>query len=240
MKNRKIYYISFIFILMFGLFLVIKNSFERTNIYKKKIIENNIYIIDSLINKYPDLKDEIIDLSFSNINEFDINLLKKYDIDEDIINSYLFLEKDNLLVKDIICYLLFIFSLVLIYILYLNNERKKIKQIDNYILDILNNKDSFDIRDYNEDFLSKLKNSIYKITKLLKEEKENTLKEKKNLENLLSDISHQIKTPLTSMYVINDLLLDSNIKEDKKKEFLNKNRIQLERIEWLVSSLLLT
>ena len=82
---------------------------------------------------------------------------------------------------------------------------KKIKQITKYIEDIINDKDTFDIRDYSEDNLSILKNDIYKITKLLKEEKELSLNEKKNLEIILSDISHQLKTPLTSMYVINNL-----------------------------------
>ncbi|MEG0826467.1 MAG: HAMP domain-containing sensor histidine kinase, partial [Bacilli bacterium] len=109
---------------------------------------------------------------------------------------------------------------------------------DQYINDILNNKDTFDIREYSEDYISRLKNDIYKITVLLKEEKEISIKEKQNLEIILSDISHQIRTPLTYMYVINDLLLKDSLDKKSKKDFLNKNRIQVERIEWLVTSLL--
>ena len=240
MKNRKLYFLIFILILLLGLCFVIKNNNIKITSYKKSIINNNAYIINSLINNHPELENEIIEQILSTKSNYDgLELLKKYRLnEEDIIDDYIIEHKNELLRRDIIFYLIFVFILVLACILYLNNENKKIKQIDKYILDILNNKDTFDIRDYNEDFLSKLKNDIYKITILLKEEKEKTLKEKKNLEVILSDISHQIKTPLTSMYVINDLLLDNNLDTKKKKEFLNKNKLQLERIEWLVTSLL--
>lgn len=146
--------------------------------------------------------------------------------------------KNNLLNKCLIIYIIFMVLTFTTYIIHEIIERKRLKQIEIYVNNILNNKDTFDIRDYNEDYISRLKNDIYKITILLKEEKESSLKEKKDLEIILSDISHQLKTPLTSMYVINDLLLDEKLDSKKRKEILNKNKAQLERIEWLVSSLL--
>ena len=103
---------------------------------------------------------------------------------------------------------------------------------------VLNGNYSLDIRSYEEGRLSILKNDIYKITVKLKEQTDMAINEKNNLEMILSDISHQIKTPLTSMYVINDLLKSDKLSKKEKIEFLNKNESQLERIEWLVTSLL--
>ena len=134
-----------------------------------------------------------------------------------------------------------IFYLITIIITWyhLYKKSKKIKNLSTYMNNILNNNYSLDIRDYEEGDLSNLKNDIYKMTVKLKEKSDLNLKEKKYLEEVLSDISHQLKTPLTSMYVINDVLLsDKKIDDSKKQEFLMKNRKELERIEWLVTSLL--
>ena len=134
-----------------------------------------------------------------------------------------------------------IFYLITIIITWyhLYKKNKKIKNLSTYMNNILNNNYSLDIRDYEEGDLSNLKNDIYKMTVKLKEQSDSSQKEKKYLEEVLSDISHQLKTPLTSMYVINDVLLsDKKIDDSKKQEFLIKNRKELERIEWLVTSLL--
>lgn len=134
-----------------------------------------------------------------------------------------------------------IFYLITIIITWyhLYKKNKKIKNLSTYMNNILNNNYSLDIRDYEEGNLSNLKNDIYKMTVKLKEQSDLSQKEKKYLEEVLSDISHQLKTPLTSMYVINDVLLsDKKIDDSKKKEFLIKNRKELEQIEWLVTSLL--
>ena len=134
-----------------------------------------------------------------------------------------------------------IFYLITIIITWyhLYKKNKKIKNLSTYMNNILNNNYSLDIRDYEEGDLSNLKNDIYKTTVKLKEQSDLSQKEKKYLEEVLSDISHQLKTPLTSMYVINDVLLsDKKIDDSKKQEFLIKNRKELERIEWLVTSLL--
>ena len=85
--------------------------------------------------------------------------------------------------------------------------------------------------------ISILKNEIYKITTLLKEQAGALQRDRALLADSLADISHQLKTPLTSLSVLNDLLSD-NPAEEKRALFLERMRAQLKRIEWLVSSLL--
>ena len=96
----------------------------------------------------------------------------------------------SLLITDIIIWLL------------LYKQTKKIRNLSSYMNGILNNNYSLDIRDYEEGDISNLKNDIYKMTIKLKEQSDLSLKDKKYLEEVLSDISHQLKTPLTSMYDI--------------------------------------
>ncbi|MHA7582909.1 HAMP domain-containing sensor histidine kinase [Paenibacillus vandeheii] len=63
--------------------------------------------------------------------------------------------------------------------------------------------------------------------------------EKTFLRNLLSDISHQLKTPLASLIVFNENLLNkSDMKQEMRTKFLDRSRQQLERMEWLIISLL--
>ena len=126
-----------------------------------------------------------------------------------------------------------------LFFLILYIESKKIEKLSIDMNRILNGDYSIDIKDYEEGDISNLKNDIYKMTIKLREQTEQSRKDKKYLEEILSDISHQLKTPLTSMYVINDLFLeDKDMEPVVRREFLIKNKNQLERIEWLVTSLL--
>ena len=145
---------------------------------------------------------------------------------------------NQMLIFNVGGFIVIIITGYIIFLLYKKNRDNKIKKIYTYMDNILNDDYSLDIRDYNEEELSILKNQIYKITTKLKDQTELAQNEKKSLETILSDISHQIKTPLTSMYVINDLLMDDKLSKKQKNEILAKNQIQLERIEWLVTSLL--
>lgn len=83
-----------------------------------------------------------------------------------------------------------------------------------------------------------LKNDIYKVTLMASEHSSLLQRDKAKLTNAISDISHQLKTPLTSMTVMADLLSDPNLKEIKRVEFTRNIGVQLERMEWPVSSLL--
>ncbi len=97
---------------------------------------------------------------------------------------------------------------------------------------------SLDVRDNYEGELSILKSNIYKVTTMLTEQSSLLQKDKIYLSDAISDISHQLKTPLTSMMLMAELLENPNLPIEKRTEFTNNIQAQLERIDWLVSSLL--
>ncbi|MDR0857688.1 MAG: HAMP domain-containing histidine kinase [Oscillospiraceae bacterium] len=95
---------------------------------------------------------------------------------------------------------------------------------------------SVDLRDNREGALSILKNDIYTLAIQKNEQVEALQKERDLLKTTLADISHQIKTPLTSIGIMADLLADAP--PDKQAEFTANIRAGLNRTEWLVSALL--
>lgn len=116
-------------------------------------------------------------------------------------------------------------------------DRHRLLEITKYLVSVQNNDFSMEIKEYDDSPIALIKNEIFKITNKLQTLNEYSIFEKKNLEKTLSDISHQLKTPLTSLFIINSVLEDTT-DENLKKEYLKKNQQQLEKIEWLVQSLL--
>lgn len=96
---------------------------------------------------------------------------------------------------------------------------------------------ALDVRDNGEGSFSLLKNDLYKVTVRLREQAEMLQKDKTALSNLITDISHQIKTPLTSLGVLADLLAEDPPEADRRA-FVERLRAQLGRIQWLVTALL--
>lgn len=113
-------------------------------------------------------------------------------------------------------------------------------RISEYIEDLkkLTRHDAYKFTDYVEGELSILQNQLYKVTISMIELNEKLLKDKTYLADTLADISHQLKTPMTSMVVMADLLNDENLPVDKRQEFTANIQNQLERMEWLLSTLL--
>lgn len=228
---KKLILVEMIFLIITIIFSIFIANIINNN-YKQEIINNNSYIVGSLIEKHPELEDDIIASIILKENyELGNSILEKYQLNNvDYINynnNYL------ILILAIAIYL----GLLFINFIFIYNMYQKIKKIDQYMNNILNDDYSLNIKEYCEGDISNLKNDVYKMTVKLKEQSELLTKDKKYLEETLEDISHQIKTPLTSMYMINDILT-SEKNERIRKEFLIKNKNQIERIEWLVISLL--
>lgn len=134
--------------------------------------------------------------------------------------------------------LLSVFLLCLVFFLFTAWRYRHIAKLSQYLRRISAGEYSLDIRDNREGELSILKSEIYKVTLMLSQYNEQLKKEKLLLSSQMADISHQLKTPLTSMMVMADLLRDEKLPEEKRREFTSHIHAQLERIEWLVSSLL--
>lgn len=99
----------------------------------------------------------------------------------------------------------------------------------------------YDLRleDNSEDELSVLANELYKITVLLRESAENHQKLAENLETALADISHQLKTPLTSLQImIDEIYEDPKMPEKVRQDFLRLMSQQVQSMSTLATTLL--
>ena len=248
-KNKKIFLNATI--TMFVIFFVISIAFivvetvmirKRNNEYTKLINSTISQIVMNVEKNYPNVKEEDIIDTLRNKNEYNVNydILKKYGYDDDIIYLKSLREEFN---KSNQIYLTidFTFVIMIIGIAYLFNirERKKIQEIDNYLKKMNNGNYKLGISENTNDDLSKLRNEIYKTTVLLKEAAENSSKESRELSDSLADVSHQLKTPLTSMRIMLDNIEDNpNMDEKTKKDFINTISKQVDWMSYLVISLL--
>lgn len=203
-------------------------------------------IMGMIKQNYPEIDSkEIINIINSDKNHSNFELgkkeLLKYGIKTDDINAIISIENDMELNLKLNIILIIIFSMFwgIIIIYYLVQRDKKINEITKYINDIRNKKYDLNIEENSEDELSNLKNELYKITIMLKEESEISKKDKENIKISVQDISHQLKTPLTSITIMLDNLKDNpNMDENTKQKFIFEISKQIEWINWLVISIL--
>ncbi len=125
-----------------------------------------------------------------------------------------------------------------IFFIFTHKRHKNIAELADYLQQISNGIYDLQFRDNEEGELSILKNEIYKVSVTLVELAEMMKKDRQSLADALSDISHQIKTPLTGMLVAIDLLCEGNLPAAKQDEFLKVIRIQLKHTEGLITALL--
>ena len=93
-------------------------------------------------------------------------------------------------------------------------------------------------RDTAEGELSILQSEIFKLAERLIEQSAVLTDEKRALKDVLSDISHQLKTPLTALSIMADLLENEELSPEKRAEFMRKLKEGLSRMEWMVLALL--
>lgn len=237
---KKSIIISLVITIIFSIFMAIINIYEYKE-YTKNFNKNIASIIDVIQSKYPEIStDEIIGI----LNSEKIpqnNSLKKYGID--LEKNTVILENNKINNKfnkiEIILLITTSTSLLIVFILYERKQDKEIDKITKY-LEAINDKNyTLKIDENSEEELSILKNELYKVTVMLRENASNTLKDKINLKRALEDISHQLKTPLTSILIILDNLIDNpEMDYQTRVEFLHDLKRETTRIQSLIQSIL--
>lgn len=225
-----------IFLITFSI-LIYKQYKTYTYNFNQKIAG----IIDDVLEKYPDIeKREIVEILNSS-DKTNNEILREYGIELDKDSVILENNTDfqKFIIIDVSTLIVFILILSIIVFKYNHSESKKINEITKYIEEINRGNYKLNIEENTEDELSILKNELYKITIMLKEVAENSQKDKTTLKDSLSDISHQIKTPITSILIMLDnILSDENMPEDIKKDFIKDIKREIVNIKFLVESIL--
>ena len=133
-----------------------------------------------------------------------------------------------------------IFSSLLILIYYISTYKryKRIASLASDINKVLHGDNSISLENYSEGELAILHSEIYKMTVRLREQQNNLINDKKYLADSIADISHQIRTPLTSINLLVQLLSAPNLTDERRQELTHELYGMLSRIDWLITTLL--
>lgn len=115
-------------------------------------------------------------------------------------------------------------------------NRKTYRTIDK-LLDCVLNQEKIEISDVKEGELSALVNKINRIQEVLGKQIEKAEKEKEQVKSLVSNMSHQLKTPLANLSIYTEILNNQELEEKKKAEVSEKIEKQIEKLDWIIGSL---
>jgi len=219
--------------------------------HKYKNMENTYIrcIMENVINQYPDLDMEeiaiILNKSYSEIEssttseEFD-SILRKNGITDNTfyIKDMSDIRNVNIIVSTSIIGVMSVLFIIC-FCMYLRRRKKDIFELQDYMDKISRGNYELEINDNSEDELSSLKNSLYKIMVYMKEQADSARIKKVMLAQSVSDISHQLKTPLTSTQVLLDNLNDNpDMDYSTRKKFIYEALNQVNGMSWMIVSML--
>ena len=236
---------KFIFwgLLLSGIIIVLNLIITKINfnLYKESINNYVNGLIKTLKKTYPDINEkQIVELLNQDKKVNFDGSLKKYGINSNEAILYN-LEQDYRVhqINSLIFLVCICLSFWVIFIKYFYLQEKKIKKITNYMKKINQGIYLLEIESNSEGELSILHNEVYKTTIMLREESEILKKEKLALKDSISNISHQLKTPLTSILIMIDNILDNpKMDNETKTDFILNVHHQVEHINSLIISLL--
>lgn len=228
--------ITILFIFSMNQYNNLKNIYlEQLNINKK--------IVGSIVSEHPELEADILNSIYINDKDYsDLGekVLKKYGYDK----NYKMIENINFqqhikyfLVNNLIVFVGIIILIMLIMcnlMKYVFNKLDKVsKNVECIIHGKYNIKDDFK----EEGIFNIIHSDLNKLSKSINVKIKDLDKEKENIKELVTDISHQLKTPLASLKLYNSLLLEEDLDEEDRTEFLKTSSMSINKLQSLIESL---
>ena len=210
--------------------------------YEKEVRSGITALLGAVKEQYPDVREEEL-ISILNGNSKQAQgekVLRQYGITDDIM-VFAVAERSErqILVTVSGCVAAAGLLLMLLFFLFWRRREKRLEKLTEYIRRVQRRDYSLALSENSEDELSHLQNELYKLTVMLKEGMEREKRQREAVSDAVSDISHQIKTPMTSMQIMTDNLLESrDMPQELRVRFLREIARQIEGVNWLVQTLL--
>lgn len=240
----KKYNISIIALFLIIILLSIFINTLNLNIIKADVIQNNQAIVGNIVSKYPELEKDIVSVITQAKNKENTDLgakvLQKYNYDSSTNLSQEPIVQNNIykMLKINILFITFVFlCLITISFYFFIKIYRDIKDMTDYVYHSSEGRE-YEMKNKNQEGqMGLLKTELMKMTTVLKEKVALLHSEKIFLNDTISDISHQLKTPMTSLMLLTDLMYN-DLDKEKKIEFLDRTNAQLSRMDWLIKSML--
>ena len=250
-RNNEIKSITIILILIFSLFmgLTCMLCYFEVSKLNQNYIKQNILITGKILSKNPNLENDIVQAISKDSNDFYES--SDYKLGKEVLDKYSYSKNlnvffnppiktffNNFLLKIITS--IFVLSIIIFMILIINqiNFYKKIEVFSKSAERVIEGDFKKIPEKFSEGEMYVFTSQFNLMIDRLQNSMENLKKEKVFLKNIISDISHQLKTPLSSLIMFNELMNNENINEKDRKNFIELSSEQLKRMEWLIKSLL--
>lgn len=235
---------SLLIMLIISLVFTLIITYMHKQINKQQIIAN-YQVVGGLTNLFPDKEEEITSIFFEENNTDYIEQGKK------ILNKYGYTENMNIRYNKnmysksivvIVCNIIMIICIFLFLLLYYSKNivyiMKKLELFSDGIDKIMDGNYSIMLSTNNEGIVNRIANQFNLMARRLELSIEEIKKGREQIKSIVTDISHQFKTPLSSIKLFNSLMLEDTVDRENQLQFLLRSKEEISKLEWLIKSLI--
>ena len=144
--------------------------------------------------------------------------------------------RDPLLMAGVL--FLALIAVIIVDIIEKRRSEKQIKELISYITKVQDYTSLPEMQKISEGSIGILQSEIYKVITILREQYASEHDQKKYMSDMMSDISHQFKTPLTAISLMCELLMNEEVSDEQRLEYAGKIDSQINKMTWLIKNLL--
>lgn len=208
---------------------------------RKQYYEFLSMMIGNVAAMYPDVAEEDLIRSLNDVGNEEVgrDVLEKYGLfglGKDTSTRFQERNLTQIWIAVNFLFLLLLFFFGLLFALHLSRRHRRIAGLVDYMETLNRGIYKLELEDNDDDELSGLRNEIYKLTVMLKEQAKLALEQRRALADSVTNISHQLKTPLTSVSVLIDNLSENaDMDGTTRRRFLAEITRQIAGMSWLIT-----